>query len=74
MYQCCKINSNLSRVEQVKKMSDILEGDDIILNVLNREALIKSKKALDRPRDREAVRELETIIKINSKQNKESKE
>ena len=71
---CISAVQGLGDFEQVKKMSDIFEVDDIILNVLNREALIKSKKALDRPRDREAVRELETIIKINSKQNKESKE
>ena len=70
---CISAVQGLGDFEQVKKMSDIFEVDDIILNVLNREALIKSKKALDRPRDREAVRELETIIKINSKQNKECK-
>ena len=70
---CISAVQGLGDFEQVKIMSDIIEIDDIILTVLNRDALIKSKKALNRPRDREAVRELETIIKINPKQIKNPK-
>ena len=71
---CVSTVQGLGDFEHVKKMSEIIEIDDITLNVLNRAALIKSKKAMNRPRDREAVRELEAIIKVRSKQNKEPTE
>jgi hypothetical protein len=52
---------------QVEKMSETIEADGIRFNVLNRDALIVSKKAMSRPRDREAVRELESLKEMDNK-------
>lgn len=53
---------DFSRVEQ---LSQTIEAEGIQLNILNRDALIQSKKAMGRPRDREAVRQLEAIKKMD---------
>jgi hypothetical protein len=50
---------------KVSQMCQTIETEGIKLNVLNREALIQSKKAMGRPRDHEAVRELEAIKKMD---------
>ncbi|MHC5158899.1 MAG: nucleotidyltransferase [Planctomycetota bacterium] len=51
---------------QVEKLCQIIEVNQIHLKVLSRDALIQSKKAMDRPRDREAVRQLEAIKKMQA--------
>ncbi len=63
---CVSTVQGLGGSEEVKTMCDTIETDGIQLKVLNRDALIQSKKAMDRPRDREAVRELEAIKKLDS--------
>ena len=49
---------------QVEQMCQTIEADRIQLKVLSRDALIQSKKAMGRPRDREAVHQLEAIKKM----------
>ena len=63
---CISVVQGLGSFSQVEKMCKIIETDGIQLNVLNRDALIQSKKAMDRPRDREAVRQLEAIKKMDT--------
>lgn len=62
---CISSVQGLGGFEEIRTMCDTIETDGIQLKVLNREALIQSKKAMDRPRDREAVRELEAIKKLD---------
>ena len=51
---------------QVEQLCQIIEVNQIHLKVLSRDALIQSKKAMDRPHDREAVRQLEAIKKMQA--------
>jgi len=52
---------------QVDKTGEIIEIDGIRLKVLSRDVLIQSKKAMNRPRDQEAVRQLEAIKKLQQR-------
>ena len=49
---------------EVKEASDLIEVENVELRVLNIDALIESKKAMNRPRDREAILQLEAIKKL----------
>ena len=49
---------------RVKQMGEIIEAEGVRFEVLNCDALIQSKKAMNRPRDQEAVRQLEAINKL----------
>jgi len=62
---CISAVQGLGNFAQADQLSQTIESEGIQLKVLNRDALIQSKKAMDRPRDREAVRELEAIKKMN---------
>jgi hypothetical protein len=50
--------------QKVKETSVALETEGIRLRVLTLDALIESKKAMNRPRDRQAILELEVIKKL----------
>jgi hypothetical protein len=50
--------------QKVKDESVTVETGGVRLKVLNLDALIESKKAMNRPRDRQAVAELEAIKKL----------
>jgi hypothetical protein len=50
--------------QKVKDKSVTMETEDVRLQVLNLDALIESKKAMNRPRDRQAIAELEAIKKL----------
>ena len=50
--------------QKVKNQSIIIETDGVRLRILNLDALIESKKAMNRPRDKQAIVELEAIKKI----------
>ncbi|MEN8126225.1 MAG: nucleotidyltransferase [Planctomycetota bacterium] len=64
---CVSIVQGLGNFGQVEQVCETIEADGIRLNVLNRNALIQSKKAMNRPHDREAVRQLEAINKMDNK-------
>ncbi|UCG49856.1 MAG: hypothetical protein JSU94_08740 [Phycisphaerales bacterium] len=53
--------------QQVKQASEIVEVEDTRMRILKLDWLIKSKKATDRPRDRQAVLQLEAIKKLRRK-------
>ena len=50
--------------QKVKEKSIAIEADGVRLHVLNLDTLIESKKAMNRPRDRQAIAELEAIKKL----------
>ena len=52
--------------EQVKKASLPVEVDGLRLRVLTIDALIKAKEAMNRPHDREAIRQLKAIKTLKS--------
>ncbi len=49
---------------QVKRASEFVEVEDTPVRILKLDWLIKSKKAMNRPRDRQAVLQLEAIKKL----------
>ncbi len=50
--------------KKAKEASVVIETDGVRLRVLTLDALIESKKAMNRPRDRQAITELEAIKKL----------
>lgn len=50
--------------QEVKNVSVMVRAEDMELRVINIDALIAAKKAMNRPRDREAVLQLETLKKL----------
>jgi predicted nucleotidyltransferase len=61
---CLSFIDGVGDYRKVKEESKVIEIEDIRLRVLNLDALIKSKKAMNRPRDKEAVLQLEAIKKL----------
>jgi hypothetical protein len=57
----------LGDFSEVKKSSIPIEVEGMKLYVLNIDALIKAKMAMKRPKDKEAVRQLEEIKKLKKK-------
>ena len=50
--------------QEVKEASVVVETGGVRLRALNLDSLIESKKAMNRPRDRQAIIELEAIKKL----------
>ena len=63
---CVSIVQGLGDFSQVEQMCETIQIEGVQLEVLNRDALIQSKKAMNRPRDRQAVRQLEAIKKMET--------
>ncbi len=61
---CLSFIDGVGDYRKVKGGSRIIEVEDMRLRVLNLDALIDSKKAMNRPRDKEAVLQLEAIKKL----------
>lgn len=61
---CLSFIDGVGDYQKVKEGSEIIEVEDMQLRVLNLDALIKSKKTMNRPRDKEAVLQLEAIKKL----------
>jgi hypothetical protein len=61
---CLSVISGLGDFDQVKHSSELVEVGGIRMRVLNLNALIEAKKAMNRPRDREALLQLEAIKKL----------
>lgn len=64
---CLSSIDGLGNYKKVKQASQLIDVGDIRLHVLRLDALIESKKALNRPRDKEAIVQLEVIKKLESK-------
>jgi predicted nucleotidyltransferase len=61
---CLGAIKGIGDYQKVKEASVTMETDGVRLRVLNLDALIESKKAMNRPRDRHAIAELEAIKKL----------
>jgi len=64
---CLDVIEGVGDYEKVKQNSIIIEVDDVKYHVLSIDALIKAKKAMNRPHDKEAVRQLESIKKLKDR-------
>ena len=58
---CLSFINGIGDFPTVKQASTMIEAEGIRLQVLSLDALIKSKKAMNRPHDKEALLQLETI-------------
>ena len=63
---CVSIVQGLGDFGQIGQMCETIEVEGVQLKVLNRDALIQSKKAMNRPRDCQAVQQLEAIKKMEA--------
>ena len=63
---CMSFIDGLGDYQKVKQASELIEVEDMKLRVLNLNALITAKKAMNRPRDKEALLQLEAIRKLTS--------
>jgi hypothetical protein len=61
---CVSFISGVGDFQTVKKKSTLIKAENICLRVLGLDALIESKKAMNRPRDREVILQLEAIKKL----------
>jgi hypothetical protein len=67
---CLSYINGLGDFSEVKKSSIPIEVEGMKLYVLSIDALIKAKMAMNRPKDKEAVRQLEEIKKLKKKSKK----
>ena len=61
---CLSFIDGIGDYQQVKLSSKLVEVENIQIRVLSLDALIESKKAMNRPRDKEAILQLEAIKKL----------
>jgi hypothetical protein len=62
--ECLSEIQGLGGYDTVASVSQTIEIDDISLRVLTIDALIAAKEAMNRPRDREAIRQLRAIKEL----------
>ena len=60
---CLSFIDGLGDYEKVRQASKLVEVENLQMYVLSLDALIKTKRAMNRPRDKEAVMQLEVIKK-----------
>lgn len=63
---CLSFIDGLGDFEQVKRASELLEVEGMKVRVLSLDALIKAKKSMNRPRDRQVLSQLEAIRKLQN--------
>jgi predicted nucleotidyltransferase len=61
---CLSFIDGIGDYQNVEKESVLIDADGVHLKVLSLDSLIKAKKAMKRPRDREAIMQLESIKKL----------
>jgi hypothetical protein len=61
---CLSFIDGLGDYQTVKQASELIKIEDLPLRILNLDGLIKAKKAMNRPRDRQVIFELEAIKKL----------
>ena len=61
---CLSFIDGIGDYHQVKLASKPIAVEDMQIRVLSLDALIKSKKAMNRPRDKEAILQLEAIQRL----------
>jgi hypothetical protein len=65
---CVSFIDGLGDYQKVRRASELIEVRNTKLRVLSLNALIKAKKAMNRPRDKEALLQLEAIKKLKNQQ------
>ena len=68
---CLSFIDGLGDYSRTKQESELIEVEDMKIWVLSLDALIKSKRALNRPRDKEAILQLESIKRLRMKTTEE---
>lgn len=68
---CLSYIDGIGDYKKVKGASEIVEVENIQIRVLSLDALIKARKAMSRPRDREAVLQLEVIKRLKDSKSDE---
>jgi hypothetical protein len=63
---CLSFVDGIGDFEKVTKFSQVIEVEKLKLHVLAIDALIEAKKAMNRPRDAEAIIQLEAAKKLRS--------
>ncbi|HUV65729.1 MAG TPA: hypothetical protein VMW24_17670 [Sedimentisphaerales bacterium] len=63
---CLSFIDGLGDFEQVKRASELLEVEGMKVRVLSLDALIKAKKSMNRPLDRQVLSQLEAIRKLQN--------
>ena len=71
---CLSFIDGLGDYSQVKQESELVEVEDMKIRVLRLDALVKSKRALNRPRDKAAIMQLESINRLRMKASGEQDE
>ena len=61
---CLSFIDGIGNYEKVKEAAVPIEAENMQLFVLSLDALIQAKKAMNRPRDKEAILQLEAIKKL----------
>lgn len=64
---CVSFVEGLGKYEKVKESSVLVEVEGIQVRVLSIDDLIRAKKAMNRPRDREAILQLRAIKKLKER-------
>lgn len=67
---CLDSIKGVGNYQQVRQASELYEVNDVKIRVLNLDSLIKAKKAMNRPRDKEALLQLEAIKKLRTTRQK----
>ena len=65
---CLSFINGLGDYQSVKPASEVIDVEGLQLHILSLEALIKAKKAMNRPRDKEAILQLEAARKLKEQQ------
>ncbi len=63
---CLSSIDGIGDYKEVKSASELIEAEGTQLRVLSLDALIRAKKAMKRPRDKQAILELEAIKELNN--------
>jgi hypothetical protein len=66
---CLNFIDGLGDYQKVKRASELIEVEGMQLRVLGLDSLIEAKKAMNRPRDKEAIVQLEAIKRLKSQKN-----
>jgi hypothetical protein len=64
---CLSVIDGLGDYKEVRRESEFVEVEGAKIRVLNLDALIRAKKAMNRPQDREAVAQLEAIKELRNR-------
>ncbi len=64
---CLSFLDGLGDYSQAKQESEVIEVEDTKMRVLSLDALVRTKKAMNRPRDKEAISQLEAIRELRKR-------